>query len=552
MSVLTLTAQTPAAKKAAQAVFSLNTFAADGTLIATSHGVFTNNSGEAISQWKPFVGAAKAIVVDASGKKYDVDGLIAANDLYDVCKFHVKGTTPTASFATAVSPEKSQLWLACYSVKAPRLLHASVTKVETFSKPAEGSTAAQEYPYYILGIQTPDDVECCPFVNANGEIVGLLQASGKSGTANAVSALYAAELATQKFGSAALTLAKSIIPVQLPKDYKDAQLSLLLAGQQRKGDALMAVIEQFIAAFPDKADGYEARAQQYTADKNFTAAAQDMEKAISVAEDKAEAHYSYSELILKKEVYMANDVYADWSLDKALKEAQAAYQISGAPAYRQQEAKVMFIQKKFDEACKIYLELQNTSLAGPETMFAATQCKQAAQAPFEDVMMLMDSTVNVCPHPLTYQSAPYIMQRGMLYQQHGDYRKAMIEYTSYERLMVGHQLSPDFYYNRFVCEREARQFQQALNDINKCIELYPGNPVYYCELGSLQLRLKMIDEAISSANKAIIIDVRNADAYAILGVAQCNKGQKHEGLLNIEQAKSLGYENADELLKKYQ
>ena len=38
-------AQSPQIKKAAQAVFSLNTFRADGTLISTSHGVFINTNG---------------------------------------------------------------------------------------------------------------------------------------------------------------------------------------------------------------------------------------------------------------------------------------------------------------------------------------------------------------------------------------------------------------------------------------------------------------------------------------------------------------------------
>jgi hypothetical protein len=61
----------------------------------------------------------------------------------------------------------------------------------------------------------------------------------------------------------------------------------------------------------------------------------------------------------------------------------------------------------------------------------------------------------------------------------------------------------------------------------------------------------MADQAIASANKALIIDSLFADAYAILGAAQCVKGNKHEGLLNLERAKGLGYANADVLIKKY-
>ena len=94
---LSVLGQNSLVKKAANAVFSLSTFRADGSLLDTSYGVFVSSNGEAISQWKPFVGASKAIVVDAKGKKYDVEGLIGANSLYDICKFQVKGLTPAAA-----------------------------------------------------------------------------------------------------------------------------------------------------------------------------------------------------------------------------------------------------------------------------------------------------------------------------------------------------------------------------------------------------------------------------------------------------------------------
>lgn len=81
--------------------------------------------------------------------------------------------------------------------------------------------------------------------------------------------------------------------------------------------------------------------------------------------------------------------------------------------------------------------------------------------------------------------------------------------------------------------------------------MQPNTPLYYCERASLKLRLRMYDDAIADANRAIIINDKTAEAYAVLGAAQCNQGKKHEGLLNLEQARSLGYPHADELIKKY-
>lgn len=538
-------AQTPQVKKATQAIFSLNTFRADGTLISASHGVFINANGEAISQWTPFIGAAKAVVIDSKGKKYDVDGLIGANDIYDVCKFHIKGMTDYASVAKTESQPNSKLWLAPYSVKGARTVLATVAKLEKFS--VGGST---QYPYYIMDVKAPEDVLYCPVINDGGEIVALVQTT-KEGSINAVGAQFVADMKVEKMGDSNTTLAKSLIAPMLPSNYSDAQIALLMAGQIRKGEAYKVIVEQFINQYPNKPDGYQNRARLRAGEKDFSGAAADMEKSISVSDDKAEAHYMYSNLILDKELYMADEKYDGWSMDKALEEAKTAYGLFDAPAYLQQEGKILFAMKKFDDAYSVYMKLQDTNMAGPETMFAAVQCRQNANAPLDEIIMLMDSTIAVCPHPLTYQSAPYIMQRGLIYQQHNQWRKAVVDFNQYEKLMVGNRISAEFYYNRFVCEREGRLFQQALADATKATELAPNVPLYFCELGSLQVRLKMNEEAIASANKALLLDHKNADAYAILGVAQCLVGKKHEGILNLEEAKSLGYDTADELINKY-
>ena len=125
-------------------------------------------------------------------------------------------------------------------------------------------------------------------------------------------------------------------------------------------------------------------------------------------------------------------------------------------------AKVLAAMRRLEDAAKVYLSLQNTSLAGPDMMVAAAMCRQQAGAPFEETIALVDSAVNCCPQPLTFQSAKYVSIRANMYQQEGLYRKAINDFNLYEKLMVGYNLHPDFYYNRFICERESKQFQQAL------------------------------------------------------------------------------------------
>ena len=54
---LRISAQPESVKQAARAVFTLTTFKEDGSILSSSHGVFINDQGEAISPWAPFIGA---------------------------------------------------------------------------------------------------------------------------------------------------------------------------------------------------------------------------------------------------------------------------------------------------------------------------------------------------------------------------------------------------------------------------------------------------------------------------------------------------------------
>ena len=106
---LQVAAQPSAVKNAAKSVFTLTTFKADGQMLATSHGIFVGADGTAVSDWTPFVGADKAVVIDATGKKMDVSDIVDANEIYDLVKFHVSGKTTAANLASAAVPTSSEV-----------------------------------------------------------------------------------------------------------------------------------------------------------------------------------------------------------------------------------------------------------------------------------------------------------------------------------------------------------------------------------------------------------------------------------------------------------
>ena len=125
-TALSVMAQPSAVKNVSKSVFTLSTFDSKGNLLATSHGIFVDTEGTSISDWTPFVGARRAVVTDASGKRYDVDGIIGANEIYDVAKFHVKGKTTPLAVSPTPAAEGSAIYLVGYSQKKGEVLETKV------------------------------------------------------------------------------------------------------------------------------------------------------------------------------------------------------------------------------------------------------------------------------------------------------------------------------------------------------------------------------------------------------------------------------------------
>ena len=116
---------------------------------------------------------------------------------------------------------------------------------------------------------------------------------------------------------------------------------------------------------------------------------------------------------------------------------------------------------------------------------------------------------------------------------------------------MNNQVSPVFYYERSQIEVNARMLQQALEDINKAIELAPREPLYHVERGAIAVRANMFDECIQSCQTALQLNPNIIDAYRILGYAQLQKGDKESARQNLQKAIDMGDEAAKMLLNTY-
>lgn len=542
MLTVQIMAQPSWVKKATKSVFTVKTFTADGTLLGSANGFYVGKNGEAISCYAPFKGAQRAVVIDAAGNENEVACVLGANETYDVVKFRVTTSkTQPLTVAQVQAPTDASVWLLPYN-QVKKVPQGTVRKAEAFN---------QNYVYYTLALQMPENSVGAPVLNEKGEVLGLMQqpASLKDTLNYAVSALFADSLKTTGLSINDPVLKAIGIKKALPQDVGQAQLTLYIAGASLDSLAYCQLIDDFIRQFPNHPDGYTYRAQQLVNGCCFADADRDMKKALKVAEKPDEVHYTYSRLMLQKLLYMPDQPYDSWSFDGSYDEAGEAYHINPLPAYRQQQAVVRYAQQRYDEAYAIYEELFSTSLHSPELFYAASVCKEQLKDSIGQ-LALLDSCMAQFSRPYLKEAAPYLLHRAQLLMDMNRHREAVADLNDYESLMKA-QLTSNFYYMKYQAEMKGRLYQQALDDINEAIRMTPQSDLYYAEKASLLVRVGLYNEAIETAKTCIQLAPEHSDGYLFLGLSLCLSGQKTEGVKNLQKAGELGDPQAEGLIEKY-
>lgn len=536
-------AQPSAVKNSSRSAFLLTAYNANGGVVATSYGVFTSSDGEAVGAWSALANAARAEVTDLNGKTYPVTKLIGANELYDVCRFKV-GVNKVQPAVLATSPlqKDAKAWLVRSEAKKTIADEFEVEREETFM---------DKYAYYVFAYNPKTGVSGCPFVNASGQVVGLYQASSSSLGSNAVDARFAAQLTSNPMAVSNVMFAKTGLRLQLPADHKDALLMVMLAAEMRDTAKYEGYVNDYLEAFPHEVDGYATRAMNKVGRGDYAGADADMKTALRQATNKAEAHAEYSRVMYQKMLYSADTLFTAWTLDKALEESEKAYSMDPQPGYRHRTAQILFSKGEYAKAYDMFKELASTTMRTGEVYFEAAQCKTQLGASKDEVVVLLDSAVAACNHPLDATAAPYVLARGQMNAELGQYKKAIADYNVYDTLMYG-RANAEFYFARYQCEVKVRQYQQALNDIAHAAYIGGQNtPFYLAEMASLQLRVNMLEDAVKSSDLCLSLSPENTDALIIKGVALVNLKKKDEGMECFRKASELGDKRGDEYKEKY-
>lgn len=547
-------AQTPKwVEKAKRAVFSVVTYDKNDKMLNTGNGFFVSEDGLALSDYSLFKGAERAVIITAEGKQMPVSTILGANDMYDVIKFRVAITekkVPALIVANTAPAVGADAWMLPYSTQK------SIACVS--GKVKEVSKVAGEYHYYTLSMQMKDKMVSCPVMNVDGQVFGIAQKSSGLDTVTTCYAAGAAFAMSQKISALSLGDAalKSIgIRKGLPETEDQALVYLFMASSSLSEEDYGKLLDDFIRQFPMNADGYLRRANYYVAkgkdDQSwFDKAVADFNQALKVAQKKDDVYYNIGKLMYAYQLSKPEKPYKDWSYDTALKNVRQAITIDPLPVYIQLEGDILFAQQDYAGALTAYEKVNASNISSAGTFFSAAKTKELMKADPKEVLMLLDSCIAHCPQPITADFAPYLLERAQMYMNTDQPRNAMFDYDAYFKAVNG-QVNDVFYYYREQAALKARQYQRALDDIAKAVELNPADLTYQAENAVVNLRVGRYEEAIQILNNILKTDPKYGEAYRLLGLCQIQLKKTDEACGNFKKAKELGDPNVDELIKKY-
>ena len=547
-------AQTPKwVEKAKRAVFSVLTYDKNDKMLNTGNGFFVSEDGLALSDYTLFKGAERAVVITSEGKQMPVSLILGANDMYDVIKFRVAITekkVPALIVAKTAPAVGADAWMLPYSTQ--KSIACVTGKVKEVSK------VAGEYHYYTLGMQMKDKMVSCPVMNAEGQVFGIAQKSSGIDTVTTCYAAGAAFAMAQKISALSLgdaALKKIGIRKGLPETEDQALVYLFMASSSLSGDDYEKLLDDFIRQFPANADGYLRRANYYAAKGKddqtwYDKAVADFNQALKVAQKKDDVYYNIGKLMYAYQLSKPEKTYKDWTYDTALQNVRQAIAIDPLPIYIQMEGDILFAQQDYAGALAAYEKVNASNIASPATFFSAAKTKELAKGDPKEVVALMDSCIARCPQPITADFAPYLLERAQMNMNAGQPRNAMLDYDAYHTAVKG-EVNDVFYYYREQAALKARQFQRALDDIVKAIEMNPTDLTYQAEHAVVNLRVGRYEEAIQILDNILKADPKYAEAYRLLGLCQIQLKKTDEACGNFKKAKELGDPNVDELITKY-
>lgn len=533
-----------------ESVVRIFSYAADGAIRKSGCGFFVSADGEIVAPYEIFDGAARAEVIDARGRTFPVFRILGANSTYGIVRCNVVGAknVPFLSVGKGAAAGEA-VALSAYSAKKKEKPLATTIKT---------ADSYENYAYYSLSAPNEEKYFGSPVTNAAGKVVAIGQRNvgREAATLCAIDARFADSLGIGALSAIDRDLRAISIPKAIPAAQEAARTYIYMLAN---ADSLTAVtaMSDFIAAWPDDADGRLVRGDFFVAAGDSVRAEADYAAAFALAaavspEAEANAHYTVSRAVMAQAVMRRIPGNPDWTFGRAEAEAAEACRLSSNPLFLMQHGQCLYALGDYRRAYERFLAASTGNFASAETYFSAARSLELAGGALDSVICLLDSAVDCLARPCSAADASYYYERAARLMQAERYRAAVADYNVYEKAVGPRNLTDAFYFLRSMAEVEAHMYQQALDDTRTALALRPENAAYRLGEASVLLQAGLFEEAVTSAEQAIALQPESADAYKIKGVALGELGRRNAAVESLRRAETLGDEDAAALLRKYQ
>ena len=535
----------------AKAIFSIETTSKEGVK-KTGNGFFITENGEAVSPYEIFINAENAVAITSDGEKLQITQILGADDMYGVIRFSVSTTKKTSFLPVArILPQTNTMSYLPPSQENKNLAYGAVSEISKFNS---------TYDYYKIDFPLHTSQKGFPLLNEAGEVFALSQAdaSGK-GKTYGIALSYIQSLQATATDMYNKTYTNIGIRKGWSSDISDAQISLLLLASQQDPKTYLETLNNFVNMFPNNPEGYHNRASHYANFRQQLASTEteqlemldlawsDLESMEKYSEDKGDAYYNRADLIfgvITNDSTLQNSKWNNKLLEEYL---QKAISRQDRPEYRKLEGDIAFNNRNFEKAYNLYSIVNKTPAASGFTFYLAAKSLQQVSGhnPIE-VITLLDSATY---YSTVNEAEVYILENVELKMQAGLYTQAVEDYNLFYKITNG-KVTGEFFYLREQAKFRSNNYEGALIDINRAIEMDESNALYLAEKASVYLRLTEFGKAQESIEKAIEVQPDFASAYRILGICLVRQDKKTEACKQFDKAKELGDPVVERLIKE--
>ncbi len=172
-----------------------------------------------------------------------------------------------------------------------------------------------------------------------------------------------------------------------------------------------------------------------------------------------------------------------------------------------------------------------------------------ALSPTEPKTMTQDQEIKMLDELVKEDgnNAAALYNRAWLYASRNNFEKAVEDYTKAIQIDKG---QADIYYNRGLLYVKMKKNDLAAKDFDEAIRLNPRDADAFCNRGGVNNQLGKMDLAIRDYTEALKIRPKDADTLYSRGVVHMSMGNKTKAIADFKKAARMGHKKAREGLKQ--